>query len=63
MIQKFVAALVCQYTIAQQTVKDVRGGASLQVTYPLDLVDSLGDNGSVKVSLGNFGHIQYGTSI
>lgn len=32
------------------------------MTHPIELVDKLG-GGNVAVSLGNFGHIQYGTTI
>ena len=36
---------------------------SLQVLHPKDLKKELGDSGLVRSSLGNFGHIQYGSSI
>ena len=44
-------------------VEDVRGGSKLSVTYPPNLVDLIGSQGHIKSSLGNFGHIQYGTNI
>ena len=37
--------------------------ASLQILHPKELKKKLGDTGLVRNSLGNFGHIQYGTSI
>ena len=45
------------------SVEDIRGGASLRVTYPPSLVQTLGPGGLLKSSLGNFGHIQYGSTI
>jgi hypothetical protein len=39
------------------SVEDIRGGASLRVTYPPSLVQVLGPGGLLKSSLGNFGHI------
>jgi len=39
------------------SVQDIRGGASLRVTYPPSLVQNLGPGGLLKSSLGNFGHI------
>lgn len=48
----------------EQLIKDVRGGAKLFVTYPPSLKDLVGGgSGLMKSSLGNFGHIQYGTTI
>merc|ERR1740139_1167876 len=44
---------------SEHTPKDIRGGASLTVMQPLELAEALGE---LKVSLGNFGNIQYGTS-
>ena len=36
---------------------------SLQILHPKDLKKELGESGLVRSSLGNFGHIQYGSSI
>ena len=44
-------------------IKDIRGGSKLSVTHPPDLIDLIGSQGNLKSSLGNFGHIQYGTTI
>ena len=33
------------------------------MTYPPNLVDLVGSKGLIKSSLGNFGHIQYGTTV
>ena len=38
-------------------VEDVRGGSTLKVTYPPNLIEALGNSGNLKTSLGNFGHI------
>lgn len=43
-------------------VPDVRGGATLQITDPKSLVDAT-KGGMLDISLGNFGHIQYGSTI
>lgn len=63
-------ALLCAYTQAAKgkydedlKIEDVRGGVSLTATYPPNLVDTLGNRGQINVKLGNFGHIQYGTSM
>ena len=45
---------------------NVRGGATLQVTYPPSLVKAFSDNegrSTIKTSLANFGHIQYGSTV
>ena len=47
----------------QDKIEDVRGGVTLQVTYPPDLVSSFEKSGKLTTKLGNFGHIQYGTAI
>ena len=44
-------------------IEDVRGGVQLTATYPPALVDALGNNGEITSKLGNFGHINYGTSM
>lgn len=69
----YIALLLClaQAQIMEQfhpkKIKDIRGGSKLIVTYPPNLVDLLGyyagSKGNIKASLGNFGHIQYGTNI
>jgi hypothetical protein len=33
------------------------------VTYPPNLVDTIGNKGQIQTKLGNFGHIQYGTTL
>lgn len=38
-------------------IEDVRGGVSLQVTYPPDLVSFVDNSGKLTTRLGNFGHI------
>ena len=50
----FVNIAICKIS----KTKDVRGGTSLKVIYPPCLADLLDE---IPVSLGNFGHIQYGT--
>ncbi len=37
--------------------------ADLQVLHPKELKTKLGFDGKVRSSLGNFGHLQYGTSV
>jgi hypothetical protein len=37
--------------------------AGLKILHPRELKNQFGSDGTVKASLGNFGHIQYGTSI
>lgn len=37
--------------------------ADLQVLHPKELKTKLGDDGKIRSSLGNFGHLQYGTSV
>ncbi len=37
--------------------------AQLQIMHPVTLRQSIGDNGKMESSLGNFGHINYGTTI
>jgi hypothetical protein len=59
----FMASYAQQEYRDQSKIKDVRGGAKLHVTYPPSLKEALGGTGQLKVSLGNFGHIQYGTTI
>ena len=46
-----------------QPIVDVRGGTSLRVTYPPSLITLLGNDGKINVMLGNFGQIQYGSTI
>jgi ribosomal protein L14 len=50
--------------VAKQSapIKEVRGGATLSVSYPPDVISALGSK-DIPVSLGNFGHIQYGSTI
>jgi hypothetical protein len=38
-------------------IQDVRGGVELLVTYPPNLVDTIGNRGKIETKLGNFGHI------
>lgn len=38
-------------------------GATLRVTHPPDLISHFGFSGTVRTSLGNFGHITYGTTM
>lgn len=67
MITRLFATVI---TIVSATTKydektpiiDVRGGTTLKVTYPPNVVDSL-NGGNLNVILGNFGHIQYGSTI
>ena len=47
----------------EKPITDVRGGVALKVTYPTEVQNAIGNKGSMDVILGNFGHIQYGTSI
>ena len=37
--------------------------ASIQVLHPKELKTALKNDGFIKASLGNFGHILYGTSV
>ena len=37
--------------------------ATIQVLHPKELKTTLGDEGFIEASLGNFGHVLYGTSI
>jgi hypothetical protein len=37
--------------------------ATIQVLHPKDLKTALKDEGYIEASLGNFGHVLYGTSI
>jgi hypothetical protein len=37
--------------------------ASIQVLHPKELKSSLKNEGFIKSSLGNFGHVLYGTSV
>jgi hypothetical protein len=37
--------------------------ASIQVMHPKELSKKIGNDGYVKSSLGNFGHIVYGSSV
>ena len=40
---------------------DVRGGAALKILQPISLLQGAGDSeGYIKVTLANFGNIQYG---
>ena len=58
------AAASARITFNEETIKrDVRGGVSLKAVYPPDVVKELGDDGQITASLGNFGHIQYGTTV
>lgn len=58
------AAASARMTFNEETIKrDVRGGVSLKAVYPPDVVKELGDDGQITTSLGNFGHIQYGTTV
>ncbi len=70
-MKKYIACLTLILTAAfaqqeyrqESQIKDVRGGARLHVTYPPSVKEAFGTTGQLKVSLGNFGHIQYGTTI
>lgn len=44
-------------------IEDVRGGVVLTATYPPALVEALGYNAEIETKLGNFGHINYGSSM
>lgn len=58
------AAVTARLWFNEETVKrDVRGGVSLKAVYPPGVVKNLGDDGEITASLGNFGHIQYGTTV
>lgn len=68
MIKKFVALLLTSVLSkstkqAITTVKETRGGSTLKITYPPSLAQKFGKTGFIHTSLGNFGHIQYGTTI
>jgi len=54
----FGAKAATEYSYSKEDfIVDVRGGATLKITYPPSLIDSIGSHGKLKVSLGNFGHI------
>jgi len=36
---------------------------SISILYPKELRQSIGNDGNIKASLGNFGHIVYGSSV
>ena len=59
---KTLAMLLALAYAGTSITKDTRGGATLKVTHPPKLVSSF-NLGEVKNSLGNFGHIQYGSTI
>jgi hypothetical protein len=59
MIRKFIALIGSVTAAAGQydmSPVEVSSGATLTVTYPPNLVDTL-DGGNIKANLGNFGHI------
>ena len=43
--------------------EDFRGGASLMVVHPPDLLNQIGNYGHIASSLAGYGEFQYGTSI
>ena len=56
-VLNFAQALSDTKYDADKKIDDVRGGVKLMVTYPPNLVDTLGDLGQIETKLGNFGHI------
>ena len=55
--------LTCFSVLASAVFANQTSTASLKVMTPKSLVDKIHQNGEIASSLGNFGHIQYGTSL
>jgi hypothetical protein len=54
--------LISALFVIRADLVDSRGGATLKITHPPG-VKSMFKDGRVKASLGNFGHIQYGSTL
>jgi hypothetical protein len=57
-MHKFLTVAICGCLLQASTA-----WAGITVMHPKDLKTKLGNDGTIKSSLANFGHIVYGTSL